>query len=42
MEKWPAPKDIKKKTQECYNYEIKGYLAKDYRKLKTKTGLLQR
>ena len=36
MERRPAPKNIKKKIQECYNCGIKKYLARDYRKLKTK------
>ena len=41
MEKRPAHKGTKKKTQECYNYGIKEYLAReylarDYRKPKTK------
>ena len=35
MEKQPAQKDVKKKTQECYNCGIKEYLARDYRKPKT-------
>ena len=25
-----VPDSIKKKTQECYNYRIKEYLARDY------------
>ena len=39
MEKRPAPKNIKKEIWEYYNYKIKEYLARDYRKLKTKIGL---
>ena len=38
MEKWPTHKNTKKETQEYYNYGIKEYLARDYRKLKTGTG----
>ena len=40
MEKWLAPKNTKKKTRKCYNYEIREYLAKECRKLKTKIKLL--
>ena len=38
MEKRPALVGIKKKTRECYNYEIKGHLARDCRKPKTGPG----
>ena len=38
MEKRFTPKNTKKKTQKCYNYKIKGHLAKNYRKSKTGTG----
>ena len=38
MEKRSAPTNIKKKTQECYNYKIKKYLARDYWKPKTRLG----
>ena len=37
MERQPGPTDIKKKTQEYYNCEIKKYLARDYRKPKTRS-----
>ena len=33
-EKRPSPKGTKKETQEYYNYKIKGYLVRDYRKPK--------
>ena len=39
MEKRPTTDNIKKETREYYNYEIKGYLARDYRKPKTGTEL---
>ena len=42
IEKRPAPGDTKKETRECYNYKIKEYLARDYRKLKTRVGLTKR
>ena len=42
MEKRLTPKDIKKETQEYYNYGIKGYLVRDYRKPKTGTELPQK
>ena len=29
-EKWPSPGNSKRETQECYNYKIKEYLARDY------------
>ena len=35
MEKQLTPESIKKKTQKYYNYKIKKYLARDYRKPKT-------
>ena len=35
MERQTTPKNIKKETYKCYNYEIKGHLVRDYRKLKT-------
>ena len=38
MEKQASPKDIKKEIHECYNYRIKGHLARDYRKSKTRLG----
>ena len=38
MEKRPAPTDNKQETRKCYNYRIKKYLARDYRKPKTRTG----
>ena len=38
MERWPAPGNIKKKIYKCYNYGIKEYLARDYRKSKTGPG----
>ena len=37
MEKQLTPKNIKKKIYKCYNCGIKGYLVRDYRKLKTGT-----
>ena len=40
MERRPAPKNIKKKIQEYYNYKTKKYLARDYRKPKTGAELL--
>ena len=39
MAKGRVPEGTKKKTWECYNYRIKGYLIRDYRKLKTGIGL---
>ena len=38
MERWSAPGNIKKETQVCYNYGVKKYLARNYKKLKTKVG----
>ena len=38
MKKRPTHKGTKKETQKYYNYEIKEYLVKNYRKLKTRTG----
>ena len=38
MERRSNLKNIKKKTQEYYNCGIKKYLARDYRKPKTKPG----
>ena len=37
MKRKIAPKNTKKKTQKYYNYEIKEYLARDYRKPKTES-----
>ena len=31
-----TPKDTKKETQKYYNYEIKGHLARNYKKPKTR------
>ena len=39
MEKWVTPEGIKKNIYKCYNYGIRGYLARDYRKPKTGTEL---
>ena len=39
MKRRPTPKNIKKETQECYNYRVKKYLARNYRKPKTRLGL---
>ena len=39
MEKWLTLGNIKKETQECYNYKIKEHLARDYRKPKMGLGL---
>ena len=36
MEKRVTPKNTKKKIYKCYNCGIKKYLARDYRKPKTK------
>ena len=38
MERRPILKNIKKETQEYYNYGIKKYLARNYRKPKTGLG----
>ena len=38
-EKRPMVQGSQKETQECYNYGIKKYLIRDYRKLKTRLGL---
>ena len=35
MERRITPENTKKKIWECYNYKIKEYLARDYRKPKT-------
>ena len=37
MERKLAPENTKKETEEYYNYEIKGYLARDYQKPKAGT-----
>ena len=37
MEKWPVLTGTKKETRVCYNYRIKKYLARDYRKPKTRS-----
>ena len=29
-EKKPAPDSTKKETRECYNYEVKNYLIRNY------------
>ena len=39
MERWPASINTKKKTRGYYNCEIKEYLARNYKKPKTKSGL---
>ena len=37
MEKRPVREGTKKEICEYYNYEIKKYLARDYRKLETRS-----
>ena len=36
MEKRVTSEGTKKETHKCYNYKIKEYLARDYRKPKTR------
>ena len=40
MEKQLVCEGTKKETWECYNYGIKGYLVRDYRKLRIRIELL--
>ena len=42
MKKRLTYENTKKETQKCYNYGIKEYLVRDYRKPKTRIGLPQR
>ena len=42
MEKRRSPESTKKETQKYYNYGVKGYLARDYKKLKTKIKLYRK
>ena len=38
MEKRLVQTGTKKKIYKCYNYGVKKYLARDYRKSKTRSG----